>query len=196
MSLEDKLRLWWGEARFSTGPIDEYRCRDVKDLSSGEDDEDLGNIEVSSHNKTVLESGAFRWLVRSLRNEMALQEDYDSIRGHDSRVDIRKKILRQLPTGKISKSRSPTIHKVMVRLCKWPMITHNEPGTSDTDHSDTRTFDSIVVVCCGGNSQMLSIKQYMKQTWPSTYYQIMSLLQYPRNDHGANTFVGKYSRNA
>ncbi|KAH9226188.1 hypothetical protein K456DRAFT_1742962, partial [Colletotrichum gloeosporioides 23] len=185
MSLEDKLKLWWGEARCSTGPIDEYRCRDVKDLSSGEDDEDLGNIEASSHNKTVLESGAFRWLVRSLRNEMALQEDYDSIRGHDSRVDIRKKILRQLPTGKISKSRPPTIHKVMVRLCKWPMITHNKSGRSDTDHSDTRTFDSMIVVCCGGNLQMLSIKQYMKQTWPSTWYQVMSLLEDASNDTGA-----------
>ncbi|KAF4941543.1 hypothetical protein CGCF245_v001511 [Colletotrichum fructicola] len=160
MPLEDKMNLWWDEAHCSNGQVDEDRCRDGEDIVLGEDDksnasggdnddEDVGIIKASSLNKTVLESGAFRWLVRSLRNEMALQEDYDSIRGHDSRVDIRKKILRQLPTGKISKSRSPTIHKVM----------------------------------------MLSIKQYMKQTWPSTYYQIMSLLQYPRNYHGANTFV-------
>ncbi|KAF4433881.1 hypothetical protein CFRS1_v010631 [Colletotrichum fructicola] len=90
MPLEDKMNLWWDEAHCSNGQVDEDRCRDGEDIVLGEDDksnasggdnddEDVGIIKASSLNKTVLESGAFRWLVRSLRNEMALQEDYDKI---------------------------------------------------------------------------------------------------------------------
>ncbi|KAF0327877.1 hypothetical protein GQ607_004707 [Colletotrichum asianum] len=202
--LEDKMNLWWDEAHGSNGQVDEDRCRDGEDIVLGEDDksnasggdnddEDVGIIEASSLNKTVLESSAFCWLMSSLRNQMALQEDCNSIGGHDSRVDIRKKVLHHLVTGKISKSRSPVVHKVMARLCNWPMITHSEAGRSNHDYTDTRTFDSMVVVCSGGNSQTLSIKQYMKQTWPSTYYQIMSLLQYPSHGHGADAFVGKHT---
>ncbi|KAF4826900.1 hypothetical protein CGCTS75_v008725 [Colletotrichum tropicale] len=166
MPLEDKLSLWWDEARCSASQIDENRCIDDEDISlggedegntSGEDndDQDIENTEASSHNKIVLESSALRWLVRSLRNEIVLQEDCDGNRGHDSRVHVRKKVLHHLATGEISKSRSPIVHKVM----------------------------------------LLPIKQYFQQTWPTTCSHIMNLLQYSSNDNG-ETFVGKYVQSA
>ncbi|KAK2026742.1 hypothetical protein LX32DRAFT_695370 [Colletotrichum zoysiae] len=106
MPLRDKMAMWISQAMETKTAVNPRELFEgVADV-----DETIDAPELSRYNKTVAESNSFEWLIESLRRELILTRDTDESGGCNHREILRRKIIRNLPTGEISKSRPPTTH--------------------------------------------------------------------------------------
>ncbi|KAH0443131.1 hypothetical protein CcaCcLH18_01244 [Colletotrichum camelliae] len=112
--------------------------------------------------------------IQSLRNEVVLQEDQEGLEVLSSRDHVRHKILQSLTRRTVNRSWLPQGHTIKMRILNWALFAHKEVGTR-TDAP--RSFNSMVAACSDGRLQALPIQKYMAQTWPLTWYQILSLVR-------------------
>ncbi|KXH34260.1 hypothetical protein CNYM01_01065 [Colletotrichum nymphaeae SA-01] len=170
MLLSDKMALWNSKATEV-----EISVKDNELFVGVTDEEEIIDApELSKYNKTVIESNSFKWLIESLRRELALRRDFDESGGCNYHEILRRRVIENLPTGKISKNRPPSTHSVAFRVPGWAFlgsaeVNRHEPGRPP--------YDAIVVTCSSGDAQAAIIEDYMEQTWPSTWRTIFNLLR-------------------
>ncbi|KXH39653.1 hypothetical protein CSIM01_06708 [Colletotrichum simmondsii] len=170
MPLSDKMDLWTSKATETETSVDDNELF----VGVTEVEESIDAAELSKYNKIITESNSFKWLIESLRRELTLMRDFGESGGCDYRETLRRKVIENLPTGKISKTRPPNIHFVTFRVPGWELLSRAEV---DRDGSESPLCEAIVVTCCSGDAQAAAIEDYMEQTWPSTWKTISNLLQ-------------------
>ncbi|KAK2013402.1 hypothetical protein LZ32DRAFT_676155 [Colletotrichum eremochloae] len=182
MPLNDKMAMWISKA------TDMETSVNASELFVGVEDveEAIDAPELSKYNKTITESHSFKWLIENLRRELALKRDNDESTDHNHREILRSKIMGCLPSGGISKARPPTTHYAAFRLPGWPLL---DRANSDRCESEKLLDEAIVVTCCSGNAQAVSIVGYMEQTWPSTWEKILNLLQAVTRSAGGDVYT-------
>lgn len=184
MLLSDKMALWTSKATEIETSVDE------KELFVGVTDveETIDAPILSTYNKTVVESNSLNWLIESLRRELTLKRDIDESEGCNHREIIRRKVMENLPTGKISKNRPPTTHSVIFRVPGWALLRRLQV---DRYGSERPLYEAMVVTYCSGNAQAAIVEDYMEQTWPSTWKTIFNLLQTVSRSSSSGVHAGK-----
>lgn len=184
MLLSDKMALWNSKAtEVETSANDNELFVGVPDV-----EETIDVPELFKYNKAVAESNSFKWLIETLRRELALRRDYDESGSCNHREVLRRKVIENLPTGKISKSRPPTTHSVAFRVPGWTLI---GGAGFDRCRSDNLRYEAIVVTCCSEDAQAAYIDEYMEQTWPSTWRKILNLVHWVSVSDSESVYAGK-----
>ena len=169
MSVLDKMRMWDKNVGHNL-PILPY-----DDLFNGlnEDDEEDSSHEeeLSKYHQLLVKSPAYKWFLTSLSNESVIQLE-------SSHPRIRQQILEKLPTGKISKRRTPLIHEVSFNVDWRPAMKERLQCALSEDVSDPGLphDESLVITGSTKKSQALTMKQYITQTWPSNGFLVFNAL--------------------
>ncbi|KAG7045647.1 Ammonium transporter 1 [Colletotrichum scovillei] len=169
MLLSDKMALWNSKAT----EVGTYVNENELFVGVTDEEDTIDTPELSKYNKTVIESKSFKWLIDSLRRELALRRDFDESEGFNHRESLRRKITENLPTGKISKSQPPTTHSVTFRVPGWALL---DAAGLNLFRSESPLHEAIVITICSRDAQAASLEDYMKQTWPSTWRTIFNLV--------------------
>ncbi len=163
MSLNDKMSMWNRKSGQSPSLISK------NDLFVGvnNDGEDFP-FQCDLFNQAVLESSAYKWFLTTLAKESTLG-------WRTSGPCIDQTILDKLPTRTLSKRRSPKTHEVIFRL-EWGY--NIEAILSEVLRDPDRLYHgSIITTGTALESQGLTIKQYVLQTWPTFGLQLLEVLQ-------------------
>ncbi|KAK4159548.1 hypothetical protein QBC43DRAFT_272298 [Cladorrhinum sp. PSN259] len=178
MSLVDKMSLWgrkFEEEKEEAG-LEEH------DLFVGveeyEEDGDQPSHLPSAFSKEILRSRAYTALIGRILRELSLHHaDAEHIPGTQL---IRETILRQLPTGTISRSRPPQTYTVVFNL---PWVAHGatfkstRPGPTFRVSSGEDIGQRIVLVLSASDRiQATTVRQYLKQTWPLDAAEVLRIL--------------------
>jgi len=169
MSLLDKMTIWNSKAGqdLSVIPNDNF-FEGVKD----DEEDSIDQSDLSAYHQIILDSSAYKWFLMSLKNESILQLVTSERR-------IRQIILDKLPTGTISKQRTPNFHEVTFNL-EWQhameeKLRHELSEELKGPYRSPR--EPIVMTGSPREMQGLTIRQYLTQTWPTNGFQIFNALQ-------------------
>lgn len=169
MAVHDKMEMWQSKATqesstFLKDELFEGVEDDVEDL--------IDDSELSRHCTTILKSPAYKWFISTLAKESILQLD-------TSQPRIRQCILNTLPSGTVSKRRTPDTHQVTIDL-EWHLLMEERLRLEllgDLD-SPTQPYNpSIIITGSQEAAQGLDIKQYLGQTWPITGLKLLYALK-------------------
>ncbi|KFY28123.1 hypothetical protein V491_00626 [Pseudogymnoascus sp. VKM F-3775] len=171
MSLGDKMSMWDSKSgENDTVTESDELFKGVRD----EDDEITNEVDLSIYHGIILKSPSYEWLLSSLKKECFLQW---GLRQPRIMVDnIRQNVLDKLPTRTISKRRPN-------RGCGVKFIIQQNDDTEGGNRllwksiSETLLSELITVTGCQEESQALTVKQYLHQTWPTCGLQLLSALQ-------------------
>lgn len=168
MPLLEKMSMWESknEQDHSAVPKDDYFEGIPDEEEASFDDE-----ELLEYHKIILDSAAYKWFLRKLRNECVLQMETPQSR-------IRALILDKLPTGEISRRRSPDIHELTFDL-EWPRSTEEMLRFElwpELKHPSQASRPSIIMTGSLYEAQGLTIKEYLAQTWPAIGLQLLDAL--------------------
>lgn len=184
MLLSDKMALWNSKAT----EVGTYVNENELFVGVTDEEDTIDTPELSKYNKTVIESKSFKWLIDSLRRELALRRDFDESEGFNHRESLRRKITENLPTGKISKSQPPTTHSVTFRVPGWALL---DAAGLNLFRSESPLHEAIVITICSRDAQAASLEDYMKQTWPSTWRTIFNLVYWASVGVSGIVYAGK-----
>ncbi|CAI6092873.1 unnamed protein product [Clonostachys chloroleuca] len=153
MSLEDKMFLWEQKTMGNT-PI-----FNPGELFQGIPEEPIiRTSNVAAYRSLILENPAYAWLLSSLKQNSILEMETSA------QTRIHEKVLRQLPTGKMSRHSAPQIHQCRIDF-QWEPAAYRDcpPG----DYNDpVRDLDAKrVLVASSTYIQVATVKQYFEQTW-------------------------------
>ena len=182
MHFLDKMNMWRNNAEQDhSAPPNTELFEGVQD-----DDEDpIDQSKLSAYHKIILDSTAYKWFLKSAAIEA-------SVNFETSLPRIRQQILDKLPTGTVSKLRSPKVYEVKYSFEWQPSMGDRlQDMFSEVSQRSIRPIRSSIVMTGSPNqAQGLTIKQYLAQTWPEIGLQVLdALLQsnaYP-NSHYCGT---------
>lgn len=202
MSLVDKMNLWGRKSSENQDVDADFEDRDLfVGVDEDEDDDYLeGEQEplnlLSTYTKEILQSTAYGRLIDRVLRELSLHRD-DGQQFPETR-EIRRTILRQLPTGIISKNRRPQTYTAEFHL---PWATKEIP-TDAADQTISCPISPgedvgkrlVIVMSSTTRIQATTIEQYLNQTWPAEGIQVLALLQgifedSSRNESRSNTMI-------
>ncbi|CAG9986688.1 unnamed protein product [Clonostachys byssicola] len=153
MSLEDKMLLWDQKTMENTPTFQ------PGELFQGISEEPIiRTSNVEAYKSLILENPAYGWLLSSLKQNSILEME------NSAQTRIREKVLRQLPTGNMSRKSAPQIHHCRIDFQLDPAAyRHHLPG----DYSNpVRDLDAKrVLVASSSYVQVVTVKQYFEQTW-------------------------------
>jgi hypothetical protein len=165
MSVLDKMRMWMSKA----GQDHTVHSKEKFFVGVRDDEEDsIDQSELSAYHNIIVESPAYQWLLTNMAKESNLQLGTPQPR-------IRQRILDKLPTGTISKRRSPDIHEVTFEL-RWEdaMEEYFRYELPEQRRLSNRSFQSFVVLTGSPReAQGLTLEQYLAQTWPTAGLQLL-----------------------
>lgn len=130
--------------------------------------------------EAILESRAFNWLSKHLERQASLWWNDDDL-GICVQEEIQRKIM-DLFVFEIDEKHTSEIQRIKFQLLDWPLLGIGS-DKQHLQHNDKAkplrqvTLESAVVVCCADKSQVVTIRDYMDQTWPSNWKQAFDLLQ-------------------
>lgn len=170
MSLFDKMSMWdskAGEDLFSTEKEDLYQG--VKDI----DDE---IIDGSAYHSAIINSAAYEWFLKNLKKECSLQ--WSPTQSRVMIDSIREIILAKLPTKTISKRRTLPGYEIEFSL-EWNSEMAGELGDGLLGfwRPGVPLSELITVTGSAEDAQVLTIKDYLTQTWPLSGPRLLEVLQ-------------------
>lgn len=169
MSVLDKMNMWSSKAE------QDHSVLPNTELFEGvhDDDEDpIDESELSTYHKIILDSTAYEWFLWNVATEAIIKLE-------TSQPRIRQHIMDKLPTGTVSKRRTPKVYEVMFDL-EWhhTMEERLQYELSEELKRPIRPFrSSIIMTGSPRQAQGLSIKQYLAQTWPMTGLQLLDAVE-------------------
>lgn len=178
MSLKDKMSLWSNKAfseRETNYTLFGELCKDsVSPLW-------IGTQVLPFYKEVILQSLAFQWLILRLFMERGSQWNnrltVDEV--SNSADEIRQVLLQQqLSAGWMTRWSSSRKRRVEFCFSAWHVL--QDLQSEDNSMGKTLSLDildSNVVVGRSENAQATSVREYISRTWPSTWRQIMYLLQ-------------------
>jgi hypothetical protein len=114
-------------------------------------------------------------------------------------VRIRQKILERLPTGSISKQRTPEIHEVTINFkLDYRMADILQHRPFNRAKSPTNSFRlSTVTIGSQREAQGLTVEDYIAQTWPTTGLQLLEEIENanmnsPQRSHSKSEFLQEF----
>jgi hypothetical protein len=188
MSLLDKMTLW------SAKSVEDVQFpTESDDLFDGvEDESDLElteQMDLPTHYKLILESSAYKWFIENLKKEISLRWSTKQPR---IMIDIRNRILNGLPTGVISKRRPPKTHEVKFHVqmdIKELQVRKYHARYNGT--AFPLFSDRFSITGDADEAQILTVRQYMSQTWPSAGIDILDLIEKVLDSFDADRSYGK-----
>ncbi|KAH6989653.1 hypothetical protein BKA56DRAFT_258911 [Ilyonectria sp. MPI-CAGE-AT-0026] len=180
MPLLDKMSMWRsrdGEDATPAADGDDY----FHGVNDDEDQDDhIENIDLSAYQKVIFDSQAYKWLLATCKKEVALQQEATTSSSSCTRTNesIRRSLMEKLPTGTISKRYAPSRHE-MTFVLGWHLgiALPLERETAEPVSRPPRFFPDLVVTGSVNQAQVLTIKQYMSQTWPANGLQMLEVLE-------------------
>ncbi len=180
MSILDKMSMWISK----TGQ--DYPIHHNADLFEGvkDDEEDpIDQSELSAYHKIILDSPAYEWFLSNVVKESIIKLE-------TSQPRIRQLILDKLPTGIISKRRTPKVYEVTFDL-EWQhtmeeRLRHELSEESKYPKPFFRGF--IVMIGSPCEAQGLTIKEYLTQTWPMTGLKLFDALRKAATSFARHSF--------
>lgn len=175
MSIDDKMTMWGARSREEPREPESSDC--FVGVSEDEIDqhEAVTQPELSLYKQTILDSPAYQWLVDSLFRESSFHWDDTQPR---ILVEVRQKIVDELPTGVISRKREPNNHKVTFQL-SWRALQDRlqyERSIRNVGPRDA-LFTSIVFTGSSDHEiQATTVEQYLVQTWGTGGTQLLLVL--------------------
>ncbi|KIW19068.1 hypothetical protein PV08_03358 [Exophiala spinifera] len=175
MSLDDKMRMW--ESKAGTDHTDPANHDDLYTGVEELEDEPPVLTDLSLYNSIIRDSYAYKWFLTSLQTESVLQcsETQPCIMIDD----IRRKIMDEFPTGRISGRRGPHAYEGQFHL-RWSgkteqrflRKTHKQPTGSQKSYADLITITGSIE-----EAQLLTIREYLGQTWPGRGCRLLDVIQ-------------------
>ncbi|KAE8448016.1 hypothetical protein EG329_009939 [Mollisiaceae sp. DMI_Dod_QoI] len=178
MSLLDKMNMWDNKAGEDSAVLESDDL--YQGVNDGEDETTDGfDLPSSSYLRTILNSPAYEWFLAGLRKAYSLQ--WSATEPRVMIGSIHQKILDKLPTRTISKQQPvsgcrATFH---VNLESSEKIWLKNRLSGQPTGPDISFADIIAVTGSSKESQALTIKEYLNQTWPANGPWLLSLLQKP-----------------
>ncbi|PMD33003.1 hypothetical protein L207DRAFT_639742 [Hyaloscypha variabilis F] len=166
MSVFDKMNMWIRKAG------QENSVHPNTELFEGVQDEaedPTNERNLSTYYKNILDSPAYEWFLENMAKESILKLE-------TPRPRIRQQILDQLPTGTISKRRTPKFYEIIFEL-EWQHDMELGLQHELLVESQRQTQPSIVMTGSPWKAQGLSMKHYLAQTWPMTGLQLLDALE-------------------
>ncbi|KAG7040038.1 hypothetical protein JMJ77_0010278 [Colletotrichum scovillei] len=174
MSVEDKMSLWEEQKNPNCTPPPQHT--QLKEDTRDRIESSTRQIEYEA----ILESRAFNWLLNHLERQASLWWD-DNDLGICVQEEIQRKVMN-LFALEIDERHTSEIQKIKFQLLDWPLLGIGSDKQHLQHNDKTKplrqvTLESAVVVCCADKSQVVTIRDYMDQTWPSNWKQAFDLLQ-------------------
>ncbi|CAH0057092.1 unnamed protein product [Clonostachys solani] len=153
MSLEDKMFLW---EQKTVGNIPTFK---PGELFEGIPEEPIiRTSDVATYKSLILENSAYGWLLSSLKQNSVLEMETSA------QTRIHEKVVRQLPTGRMSRHSAPRIHRCRIDF-QWGPAAYRHHLLEDYN-DPLRDLDAKrVLVASSSYVQVVTVKQYFKQTW-------------------------------
>lgn len=169
MSILDKMNMWSSKAG------QDHSIHPKSELFEGvqDDDEDpIDQSDLSTYQKNILDSPAYKWFLGNVAKESILKLETPQQR-------IRQQILDKLPTGTISKHRTPKVYEVTFDL-GWQHTMEKRLQhelLEESKHPIRPVRSSVILTGSPTEAQGLTIKQYLSQTWPTSGFQLLDALR-------------------
>ncbi|VUC21319.1 unnamed protein product [Clonostachys rosea] len=158
MSLEDKMFLW---EQNTTGNIPAPKPSDLfEGIPEKSEELTIRTSDVATYKALILENPAYNWLLSSLKQTSILEMELSA------QTRIHEKVARQLPTGRMSRHSAPRIHRCRIDF-QWEPAAYRHHLIGKGDNRDPiRDLDTKkVLVASSLYVQVVTVKQYFKQTW-------------------------------
>jgi hypothetical protein len=175
MSLSDKMSMW--ESKAGADQLDPGKNDDLFTGVEDTQDEYPELADLPLYNRIILASAAYKWFVANLQKELVLQ--WSETQPYTMIEDIRRKILDELPTGRISKRRAPCAYKVKFDV-EWLNETEQTFLRKISEQSiESKESCADLFTTTGGveEAQALTIEKYLDQTWPVRGLQLLEVIQ-------------------
>jgi len=174
MSLDEKMRLWGRESRKYNQDVTEV---DLFEGVEDDDEEAMEHPELSAYTQNIFASESYCWLLTSFLKASSFHWDGNWPR---TMVDqIRRDIMKKLPTGKVSRLRDPCGFSVTFRL-PWLALKerlhqeHVKRGMS----AGEAIFESVVLTAASPDEiQATTVVQFLEQTWASDGRALLAVLK-------------------
>ncbi len=172
MTMLEKMNLWdrmLGVNISAPGEGEKFAGISGDEGSNGE----VPLEELDAYLRTIRGSTAYEWLLANFQMEARLWHRSDSLELNKtsqwSKADeIRQTILRQLPTGRISKQRAPRVYFVTFEVAGWlPRI----------GRIVNPTTDGVVITTSRGHAQISTANDYVGKMWPAGGFEVLSVLR-------------------
>lgn len=157
------------------------------------DDEDIGQLDTSVYNETILSSAAYHWFIATIRKEQHL--DRGGMKDRAVTDEIRDMIISRLPTACISKRRPAPSFDVAFRLEWWKLKPRLESERARLGLPLGRCLSHTITVTGPSNgAQATTIRNYMSQTWPMSNAILLSALEYVIDHDKGAAYDGTFSK--
>ncbi|KAK5654739.1 hypothetical protein OQA88_7064 [Cercophora sp. LCS_1] len=164
MPLHDKILLWIN-MQGAKPPVVHEGDAFVGVVEDEEDPmTDFEQVEFQRYFVAIYRSASYEWFIRTVCKHARLHapESPHGASLQDSPAHIHDTVLRQFPSGKISKRRPPPIHRATFRIRRdWNQY-------KGMDQQMLHQIHQVVVATgCAGEMQITTVAEYVRQTWPS-----------------------------
>lgn len=171
-----RAKAWVSGTLAVCGDPNQTDPMDVCSPTSDQDDMESDPLEhdYATYANALDNSGAYQWLLATIRCEIALSPSIP-----DHRAMLRRTIAEKLPHPRVSRHRQPQHCDISVESSwnPWKFFRHQQYLAKPEEVAEK----VIVVVGSGTNAQATTCLDYMMQTWPmsarSTMDCLLGLLQ-------------------
>jgi hypothetical protein len=170
LSLAEKMHLLWDASRPAIPSYDNENYTHDSDLEKVEEEnEDYAISHCPDAWKFLTNGQDYQWLLGRVRSEMLLTE-----REGTAAENIRCEILKRLASSKTGPGYNHGISKAKFEI-PWNLLTFLKEHYPDEEQLELGSI--ITIVGDGIDAQALTCAQYMKQVWPTTGVETLSILQ-------------------
>lgn len=170
MTVHDRMALWSRKENEDPALDSKKDClfEGVRDV---EEENIADNAEMAKYRDFVLSSTAYQWFIESLRKQISLDWGSDDFAKANTRSLIHRSIMTKIPSGIISRHRTPdTHHAARFRIKLQPNVLHFL-GSRPIAQFTTLTSSAPNIV------QISTVQDYVDQTWSSEGLELAEVIQ-------------------
>lgn len=166
MSVQDKMNLWSKMLQINDVEVDKSeRFEGVPEEKEEEEDDDsmMNSVDPKKYRQAIHSSPAYTWFITALQKEFSIQKS-DAI--PSVLHNIRQEVLKWLPSGRLSKTRAPQVHRATFRVDFRPDLEEGFCIASE-----------LVITCTEREVQATTLRDYCGHFWPFSGLDILSVIE-------------------
>jgi hypothetical protein len=170
MTVLDRMALWSRKENEEPSLVSGQDCL-FEGVRNMEEDDIAGNAKMVTYREFVLRSTGYQWFIESLKKQLSLDWGSDDLAEASSCRLIHQSIMSRIPSGIISRHRTPEIHRARFRIQMRPGVFHYLEKGRAVANLMTLTSSAPNIV------QALSVQEYLDQTWSSGGLRLVEIMK-------------------
>lgn len=169
MTVLDRIALWRRKENEDPALDSTKDClfEGVRDV---EEENIADNAKMAKYRDFVLSSTAYQWFIESLRKHISLDWGSDDLAKASTRSLIHHSIMSKIPSGIISRHRTPETHHARFRITLQPNVLYFL-GSRPIAQFTTLTSSAPKIV------QVSTVQDYVDQTWSLGGLELAEVIQ-------------------